>query len=81
MNMNKLLSTVELAEFLGVPVNTIYKWNYRLQGPPKFKIGKYLRYDRLEVLQWLEGHRSGALERIMSQVSAMMGQVRLVEGG
>ncbi len=79
--MNKLLSTTELAEFLGVPVNTIYKWNYRLQGPPRFKIGKYMRYDLGEVMRWLESHRIRPVRQFMSQVSAMLGQACLIEGG
>jgi excisionase family DNA binding protein len=49
-----LLSVVELAEYLGVPVSTIHYWRGTEQGPPGFKIGKQLRFRSLDVARWLE---------------------------
>ena len=31
--MDKLLSAEELAELIGVPLGTVYKWNYAGGGP------------------------------------------------
>ncbi|MFB8141338.1 helix-turn-helix transcriptional regulator [Streptomyces parvus] len=49
-----LLSARELADFLGVPLNTVYIWNHRHQGPRAHKVGRYLRYRWPEVEEWLE---------------------------
>ncbi|WTI13707.1 helix-turn-helix domain-containing protein [Streptomyces sp. NBC_00820] len=49
-----LMSTEELADFLGVPLNTVYVWNHRRQGPRAHKVGRYLRYRWVEVEAWLE---------------------------
>ncbi|MBE4771198.1 helix-turn-helix transcriptional regulator [Streptomyces caniscabiei] len=49
-----LMSARELADFLGVPLNTVYVWNHRRQGPRAHKVGRYLRYRWPEVEAWLE---------------------------
>ncbi|MDH6701370.1 helix-turn-helix domain-containing protein [Streptomyces griseoviridis] len=48
------MSAEELADFLGVPLNTVYIWNHRHQGPRAHKVGRYLRYRWPEVEAWLE---------------------------
>jgi excisionase family DNA binding protein len=52
-----LLSTAELAKFLGVPVNTVYVWQTRGGGPPGYRVGRHTRYRSDEVLAWLEQRR------------------------
>ena len=49
-----LLSAEELAEFLAVPLNTLYVWNHRRTGPPAHKVGRHLRYRWTEVEAWLQ---------------------------
>ena len=44
MDRERLLTVEELAEYLGVPVATIYAWRYRREGPSGFKVGKHVRY-------------------------------------
>ncbi|MEE9228005.1 MAG: helix-turn-helix domain-containing protein [Acidimicrobiia bacterium] len=51
--LEPLLSTQELAEFLHVPIATIYAWRYRQQGPPGFRVGRHLRYRRSDVEEWI----------------------------
>lgn len=51
--MEKMLSPEEVAELLSVPVKTVYSWRYRRTGPPGFKVGKHVRYQRADVLAWL----------------------------
>ncbi|MGJ7442206.1 helix-turn-helix transcriptional regulator [Aquipuribacter sp. MA13-6] len=41
------------ATFLGVPVATLYQWRRLGTGPPAYRLGKHLRYRRLEVEAWL----------------------------
>lgn len=48
-----LWTTEEVAAFLGVPVSTVYKWNYRHEGPPYKRVGKFARYRADDVLRWL----------------------------
>jgi excisionase family DNA binding protein len=50
-----LISAQELAEYLDVPVATIYAWRYRRQGPPGLRVGKHLRYRRADVDEWIDG--------------------------
>lgn len=57
---SRLLSTRQLADFLGVPVGTVYQWRYRGGGPPGYRIGRHTRYLPSEVTAWLEGRKSGA---------------------
>ena len=45
-----------LAEWLGVPVRTIYSWNHKGTGPRMHRIGKHARYRRVDVEAWLEDH-------------------------
>jgi excisionase family DNA binding protein len=48
-----LWTTGELADYLGVPVNTIYTWRKTGQGPPGYRVGRHLRFHRDEVEKWL----------------------------
>lgn len=50
---DRLWSTAELAEFLGLPVMTLWEWRQTRKGPKAFKVGKHLRYDPDEVRRWL----------------------------
>lgn len=52
----KLLTVGELADWLGVPVRTVYEWRYRGEGPRGYKVGRHVRYRRQLVEQWLEEH-------------------------
>jgi len=50
-----LLTTTELAEFLSVPVNTIYKWRATQTGPAfaAHRVGRHLRWNPAAVDAWL----------------------------
>ena len=54
--LDRLLTVEELAEYLGVPVATIYAWRHRREGPPGFRVGKHLRYRSRDVETWID-HR------------------------
>lgn len=51
---DRLLTIQELAEYLGVPVTTLYQWRYRREGPPGFRVGRHVRYRRADVEDWIE---------------------------
>lgn len=50
----RLLSAQELADYLEVPVKTIYTWRHRNTGPRGFRIGKHLRYRWGDIEAWLD---------------------------
>ena len=39
-----LATPAEVADYLGVPVNTLTAWRYRGTGPRYCKIGRHVRY-------------------------------------
>ncbi len=51
---DQLLTVEELADYLGVPVATLYQWRYRREGPPGFRVGRYIRYRQTDVEAWIE---------------------------
>ena len=53
----RLWTLVETATFLGIPVATLYQFNYKGTGPAFFRIGKHCRYSPGDVMAWLEGRR------------------------
>lgn len=51
---DRLLTVEELAEYLGVPVATLYQWRYRREGPKGFRVGRHVRYRWSEIEAWVE---------------------------
>ncbi len=43
-----------LAEYLGIPLATIYQMNSRGTGPRRIRVGKHVRYRKAEVDAWLD---------------------------
>lgn len=50
----------QVAEYLRVPVQTLYAWRKRHYGPPAGRVGRHLRYDPTEVRQWFHDQREAA---------------------
>ncbi|WP_182379362.1 helix-turn-helix domain-containing protein [Nocardioides sp. WS12] len=48
----RLWTAADLAEYLGVPVKTIYAWRAKGLGPKGFRLGKHLRWHRRAVVDW-----------------------------
>ncbi|MBD1541043.1 helix-turn-helix domain-containing protein [Arthrobacter sp. IA7] len=48
------LSPQDLADRVGVPLQTIYGWRVYHKGPRAMRIGKHLRYRLADVLAWEE---------------------------
>ena len=55
--LEPLLSTQELAEYLGVPVKTIYEWRTCGHGPCAVRIGRHLRFAVPDVQAWVAQQR------------------------
>ena len=52
-NLDPLLSAQQLADYLNVPLATLYAWRYPRQGPPGFRAGRPLRYRKSDIDQWI----------------------------
>ncbi|MGH2718639.1 MAG: helix-turn-helix transcriptional regulator [Actinomycetota bacterium] len=59
--LSPLISVEELADILGVPVNTVYKWRHRGLGPAPIRVGRFLRFDPEDVRSWLEGRKAASV--------------------
>jgi len=51
---DRLLTVNELAEYLAVPLATIYGWRYRGIGPVGFRVGRHVRFRLSDVERWIE---------------------------
>ncbi|MBA2626037.1 MAG: helix-turn-helix domain-containing protein [Acidimicrobiia bacterium] len=54
MTSDSLWGPQDVANFLGVPLKTVYGWRHARIGPPAYKVGRHLRYDPEQVQRWLE---------------------------
>jgi excisionase family DNA binding protein len=54
------LTTIELADYLQVPVATVYQWSSRGIGPRQIRVGRHLRFRMADVQAWLDARASGA---------------------
>ncbi|NML50777.1 helix-turn-helix domain-containing protein [Streptomyces sp. R302] len=61
MPESALLSTEELAEFLGISAGTLYNWKYQGKGPKAVKVGALTRYRTRDVEDWLN-HSQTAID-------------------
>lgn len=50
---DRLCSPQELAEFLNLPVRTIYAWRSTGAGPQGVKVGRHVRYRQSDIDAWL----------------------------
>ena len=49
-----LASCAQVAEFLGVPQQTLANWRARSVGPKYLKVGRYVRYRWSDISAWLD---------------------------
>lgn len=55
-----ILTQDELATLLKVPARTLEDWRLTRSGPPYRKIGRHVRYELTEVMDWFhaQGHHA-----------------------
>jgi excisionase family DNA binding protein len=58
--LDPLLSIDELAEYLGVPIKTIYEWRQTGRGPVCIRMGRHLKFAVSDVRDWIENQRETA---------------------
>lgn len=49
-----LWTVQNLADFLGVPVKTIYAWRSQGYGPKGKKVGRHVRFAQADVEAWFD---------------------------
>jgi hypothetical protein len=54
---NRLVTEFEAAEILGRAVQTLRNDRHLRQGPPYIKIGRSVRYQVSDLLNYIENHR------------------------
>jgi excisionase family DNA binding protein len=57
---DRLWSVDDVAGYLGVPKQTLYQWRTRGYGPPGCRVGKHVRYLRVDVEAWVEAQKQVA---------------------
>ena len=55
MDYSELWTIDDVANYLGVPKQTIYSWRHRGYGPKGFRVGKHLRWRSAVVISWTLG--------------------------
>ncbi len=53
--IEKLWGPKDVAEYLDVPLQTVYAWASQRKGPKSFRVGRHRRYRKSAVDSWLEG--------------------------
>lgn len=60
--LEPLLTVTELADYLGVPVATIYDWRVDGKGPRAIRIGRHLKFAASDVRSGLETKRARSVD-------------------
>ena len=53
---NGLQSPQQVADHLGIPLQTLYGWRTKGTAPRAVKVGKHLRFRPEDVRAWIESH-------------------------
>lgn len=51
---DRLLSAQEVAEFLGVPLATLYQWRTKGTAPRAVKVGRHIRFRTADLDAWCD---------------------------
>jgi excisionase family DNA binding protein len=55
--LEPFLDIRQLADYLGVPVSTVYDWRTNGRGPTAHRFGKHLKFAVSDVRAWVEQQR------------------------
>jgi predicted DNA-binding transcriptional regulator AlpA len=59
VGLDALMDAPALADYVGVPLTSVYRWNSQSTGPRRIRVGKYVRYRRADVDAWLDQRSEG----------------------
>ncbi|TFD65416.1 helix-turn-helix domain-containing protein [Cryobacterium ruanii] len=51
------MDVAELANYLGIPVSTVYDWRVHGKGPPAYRFDKHLKFAVSDVQAWMAQQR------------------------
>ena len=54
------MTVEDLGEYLGVPVGTLYQWRVKGYGPRGARVGRFVRFRRVDVEAWVLAQRDVA---------------------
>jgi excisionase family DNA binding protein len=54
--MKRFINTEELAEYLGVGINTVRSWTF-MKKIPYVKMGRLVRFDLKEIDKWIHDNK------------------------
>jgi predicted DNA-binding transcriptional regulator AlpA len=57
MTEKQFIDDCECASIGKFQVQTFRNWRHKGIGPPYVKIGRSVRYDKAELIAWLESHK------------------------
>lgn len=57
MNSKQFINDREGAEIANFKIQTLRNWRHQNIGPPYVKIGRAVRYDRAEFIEYLEKNK------------------------
>lgn len=52
------LTPAEVSEMTGIPTGTLRQWRHNDLGPRSWKLAGRIRYDRADVLAWMDAQRA-----------------------
>jgi excisionase family DNA binding protein len=50
---DKLWGIKDVAEYLDIPLQTLYQWRSRGYGPPGIRLGRHVKYRPDDVRAWI----------------------------
>lgn len=53
---DRLLTLDEVAEYLNIPIGTLYQWRSRGEAPRGIRVGRHVRVRESELQKWLDDH-------------------------
>jgi excisionase family DNA binding protein len=56
--MEQLMTPQDVADYLGIPLATLYRWRHHGTAPKASKVGRHLRFRESDVAEWLETNAS-----------------------
>ncbi|SFS94530.1 helix-turn-helix domain-containing protein [Saccharopolyspora flava] len=59
--MRNLWGTQDVADYLGVPIKTVYDWRAKGYGPMGRRVGKHVRYKPDDVERWFDSLGEGVV--------------------
>lgn len=61
--LSGLVTPAEVADYLGIPIQTLAQWRWRNEGPAYVRVGRLIRYRKEDLLSFVEASRQETVAR------------------